>query len=450
MKKSFKLLFLVVFTIICTLIFTSCGNSDGSDENSVPNNDGKTIVLNVFNWGEYISDGFEGSLDTIADFEDYYYEKFGKKIKVNYSTYATNEDMYSKLKSGAGSYDIVIPSDYMIDKMIREDMLIPFDATTIENYGNIDEQFKNLYFDPNNMYSVPYTYGMLGIIYNKALVDEEDYKNESWDLLWNEKYRGKILQFNNPRDAFASAMYFEGIDVNSKNPEDWNKALNKLIEQKPLIQGYVNDEIFNKMTTASAAIAPYFAGDFITMAADNEDLAFYYPKEGSNFFVDSMCIPKSSKNPEAAKEFINYMLSEKPAIANATYIGYASPNKIVRNLVEDETPDEYTDAICEYTPDAVQILYGKTPDEVNANYKFNPCYESFSTEIQEHTNTLWESLKTENSTELWVHITTAVIVVAVISLAVYTVVIEKIRSKDYRMRDKIKKQQKNRIQKEIL
>ena len=434
MKKLLMLLLCLICSIGCILMFTSCG--DNTEETEETEYDDKTVVINVFNWGEYISDGFEGSLDSVKAFEEYYYKTFGQRIKVNYSTYATNEDMYSKLKSGAGSYDIVIPSDYMIDKMIKEDMLLPFDATTIANYSNIDESFKGLYFDPDNMYSVPYTYGMLGIIYNTQLVDEEDVKDESWSLLWNKKYRGKILQFNNPRDAFASAMYYEGIDVNSQNKDDWNKALEKLIEQKPLIQGYVNDEIFNKMTTASAAIAPYFAGDFITMAADNEDLAFYYPKEGSNFFVDSMCIPKSSKHPEIAKEFINFMLSEEPAIANATYIGYASPNKVVRNS------EEYKAAISELTENAVEILYGKTPDEVNSYYesKFETaCYKSFTPEIQEHVNTLWESLKTENSTELWVHVTTVVIVVAVIALAVYTVVIEKIRSKDYRLRDKMKK-----------
>ena len=442
MKKSFKLLLLTVLALICALMFTSCGESEPSSENPTSKDDGKTIVLNVFNWGEYISDGFEGSLDSVAEFEDYYFEKFGKKVKVNYSTYATNEDMYSKLTSGAGSYDIVVPSDYMIDRLIEENWLLPFDASTIENYKYIDDEFKNLYFDKDNMYSVPYTYGMLGIIYNKELVDEEDVRDESWGLLWNPKYRGKILQFNNPRDAFASAMYFEGIDVNTTDKADWDKTLAKLIEQKPLIQGYVNDEIFNKMTTASAAVAPYFAGDFITMAADNPDLCFYYPKEGSNYFVDSMCIPKSSKNPEVAKEFINFMLSEEPAIANAIYIGYASPNTLVRNLALDGESNEYTDALLEYTPDAIEILYGKSPEQVNVNYKFNPCYESFSSDIQEYTNALWESLKTENSTELWVHLTTVVIVVAVLSLAIYKVVIEKIRSKDYRLRDKQRKKAK--------
>lgn len=437
MKRLSAFLFLLLLVSFCTPLFTSC---DKNTEETEPTEvyDGKTIVLNVFNWGEYISDGFEGSLDTVAEFEKYYFEKYGKRVKVNYSTYATNEDMYSKLKSGSGSYDIVIPSDYMIDKMIKEDMLISFDATSIENYKYIAEDFKGLYYDPQNLYSVPYTYGMLGIIYNSQLVDPQDIEDESWALLWNEKYRGKILQFNNPRDAFASAMYYTGLDVNSEDKEVWNKALDKLIEQKPLVQAYVNDEIFNKMTTASATIAPYFAGDFITMAADNEDLRFYYPKEGTNLFVDAMCIPKSSKNPEVAKEFINFMLSAEPAIANAIYIGYASPNTVVTESAE------YLEAISELTDDAYDILYSKSPEELNKSYndKFGTtCYESFSPEIQDHVNTLWESLKTENSTEIWVHVVTIAIVILVVYFAVYSVVIKKIRSKDYRLRDKLKKKE---------
>ena len=436
MKKSIKLLSILVLTLICTLLFASCGSDDTETNKEYS---GETVVINVFNWGEYISDGFEGALDSNAAFEEYYLKKFGVKVKVNYSTYATNEDMYSKLSSGAGSYDIVIPSDYMIDKMIKEDMLIPFNAETVENYKNIADDFKNLYYDPQNLYSVPYTYGMLGVIYNEQLVDPEDVTDESWGLLWNEKYKGKILQFNNPRDAFGSAMYYVGLDVNSTDTADWNAALQKLVEQKPLVQAYVNDEIFNKMTTASAAIAPYFAGDFITMAADNEDLKFYYPKEGTNLFVDAMCIPKTSKHPDIAKEYINFMLSPEPAIANAIYIGYASPNKVV---VES---DAYVTAMEELTEGAMEILYGKSPDEINKAYnkKFGTtCYRSFSETIQAHVNTLWESLKTENSTELWIHITTIVIVVAVLTLAIYTVVIEKMRSKDYRLRDKMKKKAK--------
>jgi spermidine/putrescine transport system substrate-binding protein len=433
MKSAYKLLAILCLIALCMPWFISCGDDKEVEDNS------KAITINVFNWGEYISDGFDGSMDVNAEFEKYYYEKYGVKVKVNYSTYATNEDMYSKLKSNAGSYDIVIPSDYMIDKMIKEDMLIPFDANKIPNYKNIYDEFKGLYYDPDEMYSVPYTYGMLGIIYNEEFIDPEDYEDESWSLLWNEKYKGKILQFNNPRDAFATAMYYTGLDVNSTDKADWDKGLEKLKEQKPLIQAYVNDEIFNKMATASAYIAPYFAGDYLTMAADNEDLKFYYPKEGVNLFVDAMCIPKSSKHPDIAMEYINFMLSPEPAIENALYIGYASPNKVV---VENE---DYIAGISELNENAMEILYGTSPEEINAEYnaKFGTtCYESFSPEIQDHVNMLWESLKTENATEPWVHVTAIIIVAAVITLAIYTTVIKKIRSKDYRLRDKLKKKAK--------
>lgn len=430
MKKSIRLLTLLLFLLATFALLVSCGD----DEEVV--DDTKTVTLNVYNWGEYISDGFQGAMDTNAEFEKYYYEKFGVKVKVNYTTYATNEDMYSKLKSGAGTYDIVVPSDYMIQKMIAEDMLLAFDATSISNYKYISEEFKGLYYDEKNMYSVPYTYGMMGVIYNTALVDEEDYRNKSWSLLWNSKYDGKILQFNNPRDAFGSAMYYTGLDINSTDTAVWDAALLKLVEQKPLVQGYVNDEIFNKMTTASAAVAPYFAGDFLTMADQNEDLAFYYPREGTNVFVDAFCIMKNSPQPEIAKEYINFMLSEAPAVANALYVGYASPNTLV------SANADYAKEMGEFS---MEVLYGANPEEINAAYneKYGTtCYKSFTPEIQAHVNTLWESLKTENATELWVHVTTALIVGSVIALAGYTTYVKKKRSRDYRLRDKERRNSK--------
>ena len=198
------------------------------------------------------------------------------------------------------------------------------------------------------------------------------------------------------------------------------------------------DEIFNKMTTASAAIAPYFVGDYITMAEDNESLAFYYPKEGVNYFVDAMCIPKNAAQPEIAKEYINFMLTEDAAVANAEYIGYASPNTLVR-----DNPD-YAEYMGE---DAMKLLYERAPSEINADYNAEfgtTCYKNFSPEIQAHVNTLWESLKTENSTELWVHIAAITIVTVVIALAIYTTYIKKKRSKDYRLRDRQKKLERQR------
>lgn len=445
---------LIIFTVVFTLV--SCGDA-GDDSVKVQSieqmplpsyKSGTVVTLNVYNWGEYISDGSEGTLDVNLAFEEYFNselsEKYGGiKIKVEYSTYANNEDMYSKLKNSAVSYDIVIPSDYMIEKMKNEGMLLSFDTSTLSNYKNISTTFKNAYYDPDNCYSVPYTYGMVGIIYNKEMVDAEDVADKSWSLLWNEKYKGNILQFNNPRDAFATAMYWKGMDVNTTDPAVWEDAYDLLKEQKPILQGYVNDEIFNKMKSESAAIAAYYVGDFLTMAEEEENLAFYYPKEGVNYFVDAMCIPTCSSNPHLAKEYINFMIGEEAAVANATYIGYASPNTAVINS------EEYIEAMNEYAyegengENAYDLLYNYMPDDVNAVYNANfpdanspACYRSFDADTQTHVNTLWENLKISGSTELWVHITSITIVAAIVAYAAFSIYIKKKRSKFYRQRDK--------------
>ena len=314
-----------------------------------------------------------------------------------------------------------------------------------------------MYYDPSNTYSVPYTYGMVGIIYNSEFVKEEDVLGESWNLLWNQNangealnYQGKILQFNNPRDAFATAMYKEGLNINSHNPEDWEKALEELKKQKQILQGYVNDEIFNKMKSASAWISSYYAGDFLTMAADNTDLRFYYPSEGTNYFVDALCIPKTSRNPEIANEYINYMIGLEAATANALYIGYASPNKAVLESEHYKEMLDYNYSIYDDEDnclvDAWEVLYGKTKTEANENYSFNPAYEDYykdeNVDIQAHVTALWETLKTENSTELWIHITSIVIVSGVLGFAIYSTYIKKKRSKFYRDRDKELRRQK--------
>ena len=444
----------LILTII-TLILCSCNKPEGTTEQGKY----ETINLNVYNWGEYISNEDDeecGLFDVNAGFEKYFNEnladKYGFYVKVNYSTYATNEDMFAKLSNSAVAYDIVIPSDYMIQKMIAHDMLLPLDFSKLTNYGNISDDFKNMYYDPDNAYSVPYTYGMVGIIYNSEFVNEEDVADESWDLLWNEKYKGKILQFNNPRDAFATAMYKEGLNINSHNPEDWNKALEELKKQKPILQGYVNDEIFNKMKSASAWISSYYAGDFLTMAADNDDLRFYYPNEGTNYFVDAMCIPKTSRHPQIAHEYINYMIGVEAATANALYIGYASPNKAVVESEHYLDKLDYNYSIYDDEEnclvDAYEVLYGKTKDEANVNYSYNPAYEDYfkdeasGVNIQAHVTELWESLKTENSTELWIHITSIAIVGGILGFAIYTTYIKKKRSKFYRDRDKERKKAK--------
>ena len=440
MKKLLTLsLMLLCLTV---LVFTSCGKKE-------------KVTLNVYNWGEYISDGFEGCIDTNAKFEEYFNrelsKKYGFEVEVNYTTYATNEDMYSKLSSGAGDgvYDVIFPSDYMLQRMADEGMLHSFNvAEEIPNYKYISDSFKGLFYDENEEYSVPYTYGTVGIIYNPTLMDPEDLnedgeiRNNSWALLWNDGYNGdysgKILQFNNPRDAFGTAMYYQNIDINTAKRSEWEKALELLRIQKPILQAYVNDEIFNKMTSASAAIAPYFAGDYVTMTEDNPDLKFFYPKEGTNVFVDAMCIPESSTKKDIAKEYINFMLSEEIAIANAEYIGYASPN----TLVYENT--DYIDGM----GDAYDILYGNTIEELNAKYDYDPYYHSFSNaaiygdDMQMYVNGLWEQLKTETDVELWVHISSITIVVTLLGFCSYNIYIKKKRSRFYRQRDneKTKKQ----------
>lgn len=341
-----------------------------------------TLELNVYNWGEYISDGSDGSLDTVKAFEAWYEETYGEKVHVNYTTYASNEDMYAKLKSGAVSYDVIIPSDYMIARLANEDMLLPLNFDNIPNYQYIEDQFRGLYYDPDNTYSIPYTYGVVGVIYDANQVDEAD--AGGWDLMWNPKYKGKILQFNNSRDAFGTAMYRAGIDVNTTDKSQWEAALQALLEQRPLVKAYVMDEIYNTLESGEAAIGAYYAGDYFTMLdaqADDVDLRFYYP-DPTNYFIDAMCIPSCCENKELAEVFINFMLSQETAVANAEYIYYASPNSLVYN---DETYQE------DMGEEAMEILY---PEGVNFSEEYNKlAYRNLDDEMLGYMNSLWENLK---------------------------------------------------------
>ena len=345
----------------------------------------KTVVLNVYNWGEYISDGSEGSYDTNREFELYCKNKLGINVKVNYITYTSNEDLYAKLSSDAVSYDVIIPSDYMVDRLRKEGKLAQINFDNIPNYQNvISEDFKDLYYDPENKYSVPYTYGMVGVIYDANVVDKSDIG--SWDLMWNSKYSKKIVQFNNSRDAFGTAFYKLGIDVNTTNAADWEKALGELQKQKPLLKKLVMDEIFNMMESGEASIGAYYAGDYLTMLdnqSPNVDLEFYYP-ENTNLFVDAMCIPSCTQNKELAEEYINFMLSDDAAIANAEYISYASPHSNVYNseIYREDMGDE-----------AFGILYPENFDFA-ASYDAN-CYKDLPKSTKALLNELWGRYSTE-------------------------------------------------------
>lgn len=311
-----KKLLLLTLSIVVLLSVCAFGVSAYENEDWYSGLEGTTI--NVFNWGEYISDTYEdGMLDVNAEFEKL------TGIKVNYVTYESNEDMYPKIKNGGASYDIVIPSDYMIQRMIAEDMLLGIDNTKLPNYHYISEDYKDMYYDPDNAFSVPYNVGMVGLIYNTKMVEE---KPDSWMALWDERYAGKILMIDNPRDAFAIPQKLLGYSLNSTDEKELSDVAQMLIEQKPLLQGYVMDEIYNKMESGEAALVPYYVGDFVCMKDVNPDLDFVYPKEGVNVFVDAVCIPKCAQNYEGAMKYINFLLDPEIGVNNALYIGYATPN----------------------------------------------------------------------------------------------------------------------------
>ncbi|MEG1972289.1 MAG: spermidine/putrescine ABC transporter substrate-binding protein, partial [Oscillospiraceae bacterium] len=247
----------------------------------------------------------------------------------------TNEELYAKLKAGGSSYDVITPSEYMIAKMAGENMLLPLDKEKIPNFKYIDKNLLDMDYDKGNTYSIPYTWGTVVIIYNKDLVSPDTDVN-TWNLLWNEKYKDNILMFNNPRDAYGIALKKLNKPINPTNQGDIDAATKELKAQKPMVQAYVMDEIFDKMSAGEAAIAPYYAGDAITMISDNPSLAAVFPREGTNIFVDALCIPKDAQQKEAAEMYINFMAEPKVAAANAEVIGYSTPISEAKQYLSTE------------------------------------------------------------------------------------------------------------------
>ena len=305
MRKFVALL--CVFVLVAG-VFGGCGANDDR------------VVINVYNWGQYISEGDDGCIDVIAEFE-----RLNPDIKVNYVTFDSNETMYTKMAGGGITVDVIIPSDYMVGRLIEEDMLCQLNFDNIPNFKNIDDRWKNPGYDPENKYSVPYSWGTVGIIYNTKYVKEADVTG--WELLWNEKYAGKILMFDNSRDAFCIAQMRLGHeDINNPTPEQLLECAKLLEQQRPVVQQYIMDQVFDLMENEEAWIAPYYAGDYLTMADENENLAFYLPEnQGFNRFVDAMCIPKCCKNQEAAERFINFLCEPEFAGGNMDWICYSTP-----------------------------------------------------------------------------------------------------------------------------
>lgn len=375
--KTVKKLFCMAFVLILTgTACTSCKaqNKDGAeageieiqtltvdDEEYYSRFRGKGISINVYNWGEYISNGSEdGTLDVNSEFTKL------TGIKINYTNYATNEELYAKLKGGGASYDIIIPSDYMISRMISEGMIQKLDYSNIPNFRYISESFVNPEYDSENEYSVPYTWGTVGIIYDTTVVDIAP-GDIDWDILWNEDYADRILMFDNPRDAFAIAELKLGYSLNTKDENELKACAEELKAQKKVVQAYVMDEIFDKMGAGEAIIAPYYAGDALTLMDDNEDLGFVIPKSGTNLFIDAMCIPSSSKQKEAAEMYINFMCEPDISYATTSYIGYSTPNYAAFEMLDDETKNDGISYLSDEYLDNNTTVFCNLSDEANQN-----------------------------------------------------------------------------------
>lgn len=303
-------------------------------------------VIKVYNWGDYIAPG------VIDKFE----EETG--MRVIYETFEMNEDMYTKIKNSNNSYDVIIPSDYMIERMIAEGLLAEIDMANITNYGNIDAEYKNLSFDPENKYSVPYTWGTVGILYNKTMVNEAP---TSWGALWDEQYKGNIIMMNSQRDAIGITLKYLGHSLNETGPEILDAAKQKLLDQSPLVLTWVVDEVKDKMIGGEAALALVYAGDAVYCKSENPDLEYVIPEEGTNIFFDSMCVPANCENKAGAERFINFMCRADIAAENAEYIGYSSPSTPARELMGEagQDPTAYPD-VTKYDLEIFSSLGDKT------------------------------------------------------------------------------------------
>ncbi|MDF2877072.1 MAG: transporter substrate-binding protein [Clostridia bacterium] len=307
MNKMIKKILMTGAIGVWTLTLVGCGASKES--------------ITVYNWGDYID----------PEVNDLFTEETG--IKVIYSEYANNEEMYATVEPGNVNYDILVPSDYMVEKMIHNGMLEKIDTTQLTNYMHIDEEFKNLPFDPDDSYSVPYMWGTVGIVYNTKLVDKPV---DSWDVLWDEKYKEQIFMYDSERDSIMVALKKLGYSMNTRDEKELEEAKELLIQQAPLVLAYVGDEGKGKMVNEEAALMIAWAGDAMVMMDENPDLAYAIPKEGSNYFVDSIVIPKGSKNIAGAHQYIDFLCRPEIAARNAEYIGYSTPMSAAKELLPEE------------------------------------------------------------------------------------------------------------------
>ncbi len=335
MKKR-KISLLLVLMIVSLSILTACGE--------------KKPTLNVYNWGDYIDK------EVLREFE----EEFD--VKVRYEDFATNEDLYVKVKQGGSNYDVIFPSDYMIERMINEDLLVKLDKYNLPNMENVDGRFMNPDYDPNNDYSVPYMWGTVGIIYNKTMVDPLT----KWEDLWDEKYKGEIIMLKSQRDTLAVALKKLGYSMNTRDMKELEEAKEELIKQKPLVYSYLGDEIKDAIVQENAGVGVVWSGDAVAMIRNNPNLEYVIPEEGTNLWFDAMVIPKASENKELAEKFIDFMLRPEISAKNADYIGYSTPISKARELL----PEDIRNSLVAYpTDDMIEdVEVFKDPSDIIAEY----------------------------------------------------------------------------------
>lgn len=318
---------LIALLLGTALVMTGCGGSGATSDEAVEKYGSAT--LKFYNWGEYIGD------DVISNFE----KEYGVDVISEY--FDSNEAMYTKLQAG-DTYDVIVPSDYMIERLIKEDMLQPVDKSVITNMGNLYEGVKNLDYDPDNTYSVPYFWGNVGLVYNKNNVAKEDLENEGYNILKNTKYKGSIYVYDSQRDAFMVALKALGYSMNTENETEINEAYQWLKEVNSTMDpSYVTDEVIDAMANGNKDIAIVYSGDAAYILSQNEDMGFYAPNEGTNLWSDSMVIPKNAENPKLANEFINYILTYDASYSNSSTVGYASPNGEVLEEMSSEGGEYY-------------------------------------------------------------------------------------------------------------
>ena len=331
--------------------------------------DANTLV--VCNWGEYMSTGADCDYDVIKEFEK------TTGIRVKYVTAESNEALYSKMKTGSGKYDVIFPSDYMAERMINEGMLAEIDFANVPNFANIMDNWKGLDYDPAQKYTVPYFWGTVGLIYNEKMLKKEDLALvedcRDWSILWSKNYPKQIMMFDNPRDAFGIALKQLGYSQNTIEEDQLREAAELLKEQQFY---YAMDQFFEMMPSGSLAVGTYYAGDCMSVMAENPDLKFVIPECGTNMFSDAMCIPKTSTKKEMAEKFINFMLSPDAGKANTSYVNYSTPNKAVWDILDEDLKTS-------------EIAY----PQINENWE---SFRNLPKETNSLITDLWNDIKTNN------------------------------------------------------